>query len=631
MRRTVAIILTGIFLTSPALIMGCSKESRSPAEAATETDPIQVLQTELQAAKKAATPETRIQHLCNFYDQALALDGKWPDSEEARELSEVFQSQRAGIPPSAMRRSIKDRNLEVFKWAVDRSSEKDITYNDILQIWTMGKYWRDYIISAYPEQTLSILMLEAINDYSVRFFNQHLPEFAALGYKAAYPLQQTEFNTLFCSFYGTQLKIAVDSQYVDRIRFLIKYMPANHVIQFNHDALMNKTMEALSTYVIHELKDEALACQLIDLGYAMPRVDIDSLPLGEIFYQTLLKDPESAITHQLRLNEWHGPLSKNERDFVFSLSDEHLRLIHPMHLTEAIGAAIKEKNTEQAMRLIPAREEVQEMEPYEYNRFLGWALIYEDDTVYAYVNPKCRQVDIFRLELDELGSNWPLFRRLEPRIFRRIYSTMDTLPKKDGTTLGRIDVLFKSHNPQAVAHVVKKHSLEAAWNKHPQGGRTLLMSVSEGGNLEAAKYLIEEEDEDIRAHTDYQAIQVTVLGNSTPMEGRLTPLMFAAKGGHHELVSYLISKGANVNASSYFGVTPLMYAVGGNHLETAEVLLEKGADVNASLRMNPYRSTNNEDIAALRIRVGDTAYSMARDRKNDAMLSLLKKAGAQPR
>jgi hypothetical protein len=626
MNHASTILMTGILLTTPSLMLGCSDDKQAAVEV--KKDSIQTLNSELASAKQASTPETRLLHLRNYYDQAVALDGNWPDSEEAQELRRTFESQRASIPRTVMRLALRIRDLDSFQWAVERASEEDIVYDDIMQTWEMGKSWRDSMINAHPEQTLSIFMFKSMNEYSVRFFNQHLPTFASLGYKAVYPLQQTEFNTEFCTFYASELKDALKKKDVERIRFLLEYMPSSNVMDFNDDTRMNETMEALGTYVIEELKDEALACQLIELGYAMPQLDIDSLPLGESFYRALLRDPESAITQTLKLNEWHGPLSQDEREFIYNLSDEHLRLVHPIHLTEAIGAAIKVNNTEQAMRLIPVREEVQKMDAHEYDRILGWALIYEDKTVTAYVQPKCRQVNIYRLDLDELGSNWPMFRRLHPRIFKRIYPTMDSTPKKDGTSLGRIDVLLKSHNPEAVEYVIKRNNFEAAWTKTEGTGRTLLMAVCEGGNLEAAKYLIEDKKADVRAHTDYAATKKTVFGEGYSKEGKLTALSFASQGGHSETVRYLISKGAAVNAGTYYGVTPLMYAVAGNHLETAKCLLKDGADVNAALMMNPLRSDNHGDVNRLNIKVGDTAYSMARDRGNTALINLLKESGA---
>ena len=207
---------------------------------------------------------------------------------------------------------------------------------------------------------------------------------------------------------------------------------------------------------------------------------------------------------------------------------------------------------------------------------------------------------------------------------------MDTLPKKDGTTLGRINMLLTSHNPEAVSYVVERYKLEPAWTEHAKNGRTLLMAVCEGGNLEAAKYLIEEKRYDIHAQTPYTSAEMTMFGKSRSSEGKLTPLFFAVKGGNPELIRYLKSKGADVNGRTHFGVTPLMYAVMHNQPAVAVALIELGADVNASISAASSGSVSTTELSSQNLSIGQTAYSLAREQRNTPMMELLKKAGARP-
>ena len=61
-----------------------------------------------------------------------------------------------------------------------------------------------------------------------------------------------------------------------------------------------------------------------------------------------------------------------------------------------------------------------------------------------------------------------------------------------------------------------------------------------------------------------------------------TPLCFAANFGHVDMVSFLIRKGAKVNASDKFKDTPLAFAARNGHVDVAKVLIESGADVNST-------------------------------------------------
>jgi len=61
-----------------------------------------------------------------------------------------------------------------------------------------------------------------------------------------------------------------------------------------------------------------------------------------------------------------------------------------------------------------------------------------------------------------------------------------------------------------------------------------------------------------------------------------TALHLAANSDKKDIVEFLISKGARVDAKdAYYGVTPLYYAVRHNYEDIADLLLAKGADVNA--------------------------------------------------
>uniref|UniRef100_A0A8C6TNC9 Myotrophin n=1 Tax=Neogobius melanostomus TaxID=47308 RepID=A0A8C6TNC9_9GOBI len=76
---------------------------------------------------------------------------------------------------------------------------------------------------------------------------------------------------------------------------------------------------------------------------------------------------------------------------------------------------------------------------------------------------------------------------------------------------------------------------------------------------------------------EVRATLVTAEDVNRMLEGRM-PLHVAADFGQVEVVEYLISKGANVNAPDKHGITPLLSACYENHASCVKILLEKGAD-----------------------------------------------------
>jgi ankyrin repeat protein len=63
-------------------------------------------------------------------------------------------------------------------------------------------------------------------------------------------------------------------------------------------------------------------------------------------------------------------------------------------------------------------------------------------------------------------------------------------------------------------------------------------------------------------------------------DGKMTPLSWAAIGGHPAIVKLLLAKGAKVNLTDEFGMTPLLYAAAIDFGDTSvlEQLLAAGAD-----------------------------------------------------
>ncbi len=59
-----------------------------------------------------------------------------------------------------------------------------------------------------------------------------------------------------------------------------------------------------------------------------------------------------------------------------------------------------------------------------------------------------------------------------------------------------------------------------------------------------------------------------------------TPLIYAATGGHDDVVRYLLAEGADIDAVSPNGTTALMMAAREGRLSTLDLLIARGANVN---------------------------------------------------
>ena len=107
------------------------------------------------------------------------------------------------------------------------------------------------------------------------------------------------------------------------------------------------------------------------------------------------------------------------------------------------------------------------------------------------------------------------------------------------------------------------------------------------GNLKFIKNWSEEKNKDI---------------NIKDRKVAITCLMYVCGGGYNEVVSYLLSRGAQIEDHDSHGRTPLMWASMRGHLYTVKILLEAGADINAtskwgSTAIEYAQKYDNQDIA----------------------------------
>lgn len=123
-----------------------------------------------------------------------------------------------------------------------------------------------------------------------------------------------------------------------------------------------------------------------------------------------------------------------------------------------------------------------------------------------------------------------------------------------------LHLALREESGQALEALLKSPSVDV--NAINQAGETPVMMAALKGRLDWVKALV----------------QRGALIN----DAGWTALHYAASGTHEEVVRWLISQGADLNARSPNGTTPLMMAAGYGGISSAEVLLEAGAD--AALR-----------------------------------------------
>jgi uncharacterized protein len=89
-----------------------------------------------------------------------------------------------------------------------------------------------------------------------------------------------------------------------------------------------------------------------------------------------------------------------------------------------------------------------------------------------------------------------------------------------------------------------------------------------------------------------------------------TPLIYAATGGHDDVIGFLLAHGAGIDARAPNGTTALMMAIHEHHPDTARLLITRGADIRL----------HNQD--------GATALTWATRGKEDDLAKELRRAGA---
>jgi len=102
--------------------------------------------------------------------------------------------------------------------------------------------------------------------------------------------------------------------------------------------------------------------------------------------------------------------------------------------------------------------------------------------------------------------------------------------------------------------------------------------------------------EDVRFFID-QGVDVNMIDNNDDLK-RMPLHLAASDNSNVDVVKYLISEGANVNAEDDSGMTPLHWAIVGNaNIDVIKCPIEQGADIHAksSSGKTPFDIANTEE------------------------------------
>jgi ankyrin repeat protein len=157
-------------------------------------------------------------------------------------------------------------------------------------------------------------------------------------------------------------------------------------------------------------------------------------------------------------------------------------------------------------------------------------------------------------KLDQVKTYVERGGKLDTLLFESNYTLLEY-----ATMGGRIDVM--------------KYLIFKSNDKNKLGDEKRLMYLAaKSGNIDAAKLLVKR---GLNVNDEF--------GDGSYLESGF-PLLVASQNRDYGMMSYLISKGANVNAKDKNGTTPLIEAIfyshQGNPFKCVKLLVEKGADVN---------------------------------------------------
>ncbi len=186
---------------------------------------------------------------------------------------------------------------------------------------------------------------------------------------------------------------------------------------------------------------------------------------------------------------------------------------------------------------------------------------------------------------------------------------------------------------EAVARLYSKYSLPPDASINANSVTPLMIASSQGSGF-VVQWLLRRGAKVDAGSTDKNP-------GEFPQTAGCTPLLMACAGGHSQIALELLAHGADVSHEDSRGSTPLVIACGRGRLEIARLLLDHGAKINSPSNAPPLLRAIQQDQPAIAeflisqgadinasFAIGRSALMVASERGNASLVRLLLEKGA---
>ncbi|MDF7823034.1 ankyrin repeat domain-containing protein [Pontiellaceae bacterium B12227] len=595
------------------LIAGCAP--KKPADVSDAGASLKWIGYSLSEKAKGASSQ-------EVFDHARELQAAHVDNTEVASFLAANEVKLAAIPQAVCSAAIAANDLKKFQWALEQDATVTATPEELASLWSRNPDWQNLALEKFPT-AMAVFMNEAVKDMNLHFFEKHVAEFDKAGRPLPPPLTADEYRVSYIHLLGIEGLKAARANDAKRIEFLLDHAPAFDGLA-GTTVYDKKNLQKLADHLLYDMKNEALLGKLVALGYVFEGFDLEKIDYNSALVKGLMANPPQAI-RVLGLDQPGDPLSLPQIRFLTRMPIKKQTNLHPDHIHEAILMCMEAGGSDQAIEFIQLKAAINPLTRDDYVELMGWGVQFNDLKILSLIKKHGGGISIQDLDLYAIASNQRAFERYAPARLENLEPTMDLEGETGGVTYGKIKQILGNENPKAGLFIVRRLDIGLEW-KSMNNSRTLLMDACAAGNLDVARYLIEKRKADVNATTKYSTAQTTLFGQAAAAEGRMSAIFFAAQSGNTELIHYLKSQGANINAVSHFGATPLMLAVSEGHLEAVKTLLELGANVNAQMKeeLKGEIYEGSKGFSSLR-----NAYQRAKSGGHEEIMKVLEQAGAQ--